>query len=283
MRPKGLIAIDLDGTLLQEPFYISDSDLEALEKAASLGYLLALCTGRSIYTLLGKLAELRIKDVISIYCGCNGAEYYDIRDAGEVEILGGVTQAAVKEAIGILAGVAYGFVWYTEKLIYTTSDNPRLERVKTQMSLPYVFVDKEKISEEFPKKAAKAVFVLYEKEQYQLKELLDKHKKGDYDVVFSDPIILELIPKGINKGSAFREICKRNDIDPENTMAIGDHDNDLPMLQSSCFGVAMGNAVELLKKEANYITGTLEANGVAEAIEVFLNRQKEKEAKCTKE
>jgi hydroxymethylpyrimidine pyrophosphatase-like HAD family hydrolase len=107
-------------------------------------------------------------------------------------------------------------------------------------------------------------------EQRYVRELIEAGRTKDYDVVFSNPKLLEILPKGINKGSAYETLCERFAINPKHTMAIGDEDNDVPMLQKSHFSVAMGNATELLKQHAQYITINLEENGLAKAVAKFL-------------
>ena len=56
----------------------------------------------------------------------------------------------------------------------------------------------------------------------------------------------------------------------QNAVAVGDGDNDLPMLRQAGFSVAMGNADLLLQQAANYITGTVWQDGLAMALEKFL-------------
>lgn len=72
------------------------------------------------------------------------------------------------------------------------------------------------------------------------------------------------------KFHAVRRLQKILGVKPDETMAIGDGNNDIPLLRRARIKVAMGNASQELKQEANYITGTVENDGVAEAIDVFI-------------
>ena len=72
--------------------------------------------------------------------------------------------------------------------------------------------------------------------------------------------------KDTDKGSCLKEICRLNNIDLSETIAIGDGENDIPMLNICGLSVAMGNAMEkCLRKNVDYITDTNKNDGVAKA------------------
>ena len=106
-----------------------------------------------------------------------------------------------------------------------------------------------------------------------LKELDDKFTdtiKSEYTISFSLPFFLELMAKDTDKGSCLREICRLNNIDISETIAMGDGENDIPMLNICGLSVAMGNAMENVKKNVDYITDTNKNDGVAKAIRKFV-------------
>ena len=78
---------------------------------------------------------------------------------------------------------------------------------------------------------------------------------------------IEFIMKGCSKGLAMSVMSnvlgyKKNDV-----IAFGDSNNDLPMFQAAGYTVAMGNGSEELKAKADYVTGTLEEDGICQALE----------------
>jgi Cof subfamily protein (haloacid dehalogenase superfamily) len=77
---------------------------------------------------------------------------------------------------------------------------------------------------------------------------------------------LGIFPHGSNKGIALRYVCERLNIPLENTMAIGDGSNDIPMFQVAGTRVVMGNAHEDIKEYADFVCPTNDENGVAEAL-----------------
>ena len=81
--------------------------------------------------------------------------------------------------------------------------------------------------------------------------------------------VVEIITKGINKGLAISWLCDRYGIPIEDTIAIGDSENDIAMIKTAGLGVAMGNAMPLVKQSADYIADTNDNDGVAKVIYEF--------------
>ena len=78
------------------------------------------------------------------------------------------------------------------------------------------------------------------------------------------------MPKGIGKGESLLEIAKYYDIPIEDTIAFGDEENDLTMIEAAGIGVAMGNAIDLVKEAADYITLSNDEDGIADYLEKFV-------------
>lgn len=81
---------------------------------------------------------------------------------------------------------------------------------------------------------------------------------------------LEVLPPGASKGSGLKVVLDHLGIDPQNVMAIGDGENDLSMIEMAGVGVAMGNAYAGLKAAADYVTATNDEDGVALAVERYV-------------
>ena len=86
----------------------------------------------------------------------------------------------------------------------------------------------------------------------------------------SAPYYFEVLNKEASKGAAVANLAQHLGIDQDEIMAIGDNENDLSMIEYAGFGVAMGNAVPLVKEAANVVTKTNEEHGVAEAIKTYV-------------
>jgi HAD-superfamily hydrolase, subfamily IIB len=82
-------------------------------------------------------------------------------------------------------------------------------------------------------------------------------------------VSLEIFPKDVNKGAALTALAKELNLDLSETMAMGDRDNDIPMLKIAGKGVAMGNALPGVKESSDYVTTDNNSSGVGKAIEKF--------------
>ena len=76
-----------------------------------------------------------------------------------------------------------------------------------------------------------------------------------------------------DKGEALKIICELNNIDVKESIAIGDGENDIPMFKVSGLSIAMGNAMENVKKVSDFITDSNEQDGVAKAIDKYVGRK----------
>ena len=78
--------------------------------------------------------------------------------------------------------------------------------------------------------------------------------------------LVEATAPGIDKGSGLLKLCEMLGVHPQRVLAIGDSENDIPMLQAAGFGVAMGNATDSLKAVADWIAPPIEEDGAAVAL-----------------
>lgn len=102
-----------------------------------------------------------------------------------------------------------------------------------------------------------------------LPPLLDRFGETLY-ITRSHPRLVEGMAQGVNKGQALRQLCTMLQIDPQRVLAVGDNDNDIPLLQAAGYGVAMGNASPGLKAVADWIAPTIAEDGAAVALEKFV-------------
>ena len=105
----------------------------------------------------------------------------------------------------------------------------------------------------------------------RLAETLNTELPDLIDCFFSSIDYLEIVPKGLNKGNAVRNMCRMLGIDLADTIAVGDEENDLTMIEAAGVGVAMANGIPAAKALADYVT-TRDNNhdGIAEVVEKFM-------------
>ena len=96
---------------------------------------------------------------------------------------------------------------------------------------------------------------------------LDPELYEKYSIMKSEPFFLEIMPKGVDKGEALAKLAESLGIDQSETMAFGDQANDLSMIKWAGCGVAMGNAIDDLKDNSQYVTASNDDEGIAKALE----------------
>ena len=105
--------------------------------------------------------------------------------------------------------------------------------------------------------------------EYHEKRLAEKF--GNVLSVYrSTDYFIEIVPKGIDKAASIKVLIDKLNIPHENTIACGDGFNDLSMIKYAAVGVAMENAVDAVKENADYITASNNDDGIAKVVEKFI-------------
>lgn len=83
------------------------------------------------------------------------------------------------------------------------------------------------------------------------------------------PAFTDITHRDADKGKALLAMCEHEGIAPCDTMAFGDGGNDIPIIRQAAIGVAMGNANDEVKAAADYVTTTVDDDGVSQALSHF--------------
>ena len=256
-----LICTDLDGTLLASDKSISAENTAAIERFKAGGGKFTFVTGRMPYFA----EDARDKVCPNAPIGCiNGGGVYDF-EAGEyvtAEVLPREALELVEYAEKNVPGI--GISIYTFERIYFSAENEAMAEFRAVTGVanavkPYREID-------IP--IAKIVFGDTRRESLvKLAELLLAHPLAEkFNFVSSELTLFEILPKGVNKGSVLPKLAAHLGIDMSKTVAIGDYNNDIPMLRAARWGVAVANACEEAKAAANYHTVSNDESAIARVI-----------------
>lgn len=272
-EPIRLIALDLDGTLLDTRKRLSDENRAALERAARAGIHIVPTTGRFFDGMPEAVKNLPfIRYAITI----NGAEVAD-RQTGEELYQSNIPLARALELMCYLdtLPVIYDCYqdnagWISEHLkakIDGMVKDPHFRKMLHDLRKPVTEL-KAFVSER-GRDVQKIQFFIPTPELRL--ELLEKLPEMFPDLAISSSVSenIEVNAAGATKGKALLGLAERLGIPREGTMAFGDGLNDLSMLEAAGFGVAMENACVEAKAAADYITLSCDDHGVARAIEKF--------------
>ncbi|WP_462409687.1 Cof-type HAD-IIB family hydrolase [Neobacillus sp. Marseille-QA0830] len=237
-----LVALDMDGTLLNSNHQISNENQLAIQEAQNQGIIVVLSTGRSINTCREHADALGLN---SYLVTVNGSEIWDEnRELFRRELL---TPEQIEWMYQLSRQFNTGFwaisteqTWHDEM----PEDLHNMEWMKFGFN-----IEDETIRE--------TVF-----QQLQT--------RGEFELTNSFVHNIEINPVGISKAKGLEIVCGRLGIKMENVMAVGDSLNDLAMIKEAGLGVAMGNAQEKVKQAADWVTKTNDENGVAFAIRTWI-------------
>ena len=267
-----LLAIDMDGTLLNEEKHIDTPQKEAVQKAIGAGIKVVLCTGRPLFGVLPVYGELELEkynldEYVILNNGCS------LRKTTNWELLD--NKEIMKEDVIYLDKLRKG---YNLDLTVSNDDDYFVVGDKANKYTiedgKLVYVDIKPISLEEATSGKhtffKSMYLGEEEEIQRFKNDNENLLKDKYDAVLSQIHIFEMLPFGTNKAAALKELAEKLGIEREEIMTIGDGNNDVEMLEFAGIGVAMGNSTESAKKAANYVTDTNENHGVSKSIEKYI-------------
>lgn len=267
-----LIAVDLDGTLLNSDKLISERNKASLFKTRQSGIEVVICSGRFINTVITYSKECGGKYVIA----CNGALTYDL-SASRVLRHVAIRSSDILKVIELLdhSEISYN-IFDRDKLIirsksiesnYYVMNNPKVPK---HLRVDYTIVND-----------LKAVLDMIEATKIEIYSTnLDHLKKvrmlinsvDGINTTSSGADSFDVVSSGVSKGSALEILVSSLNICRDDVIAIGDNENDNTMIQYASLGIAMGNGTMGIKKIADFITDTNDNDGVAKAIDRFINR-----------
>ena len=281
-----LIASDLDGTLLQDDGSISEETVRMIKEAEQQGIRFMVATGRSYNS--AKQAVNRAGLHVPILC-MNGANLYDDEDQLLIDTPFDVPMA--KEIVNAVDTNKIYLEMYTSNGVYAPEKVQFVEMLLTILREKFVGYTDEQIKAHINQRFQEETFtftddfisVLDDPTVTPYKLLAFSFDKGDLNALrqtFANRDDLYVTSSGFDnvefnhkeatKGHALLAYAKTLGITPDEIMAIGDNENDLPMLTNVKYGVAMDNASDLIKAHVNYTTASNNQHGVKQAIEQAL-------------
>ena len=273
-----LLALDIDGTLVNSRDELTPATHAALRRATDAGVRVVLATGRRYSRALPLVERLEIDAPLVTASGALVKRPSDHNTLHRAEFAPGVLEQtlAIVERAGydaVLYGDTFhdGFDFYVPRIEVDTQPelaeyfalNPECHRVWPQMMRsppPEIFAG-------FAVGSRPAMVELDRVLQAELPEVLYTH-------VIRSPRyqghMCEIAPVGATKWSGIQRLAESWEIDPAEICAVGDDVNDIPMIEAAGLGVAMGNAVAETKAIANRIAPTHDQDGLVEVVNWLL-------------
>ncbi|WP_461214659.1 sugar-phosphatase [Lacticaseibacillus sp. GG6-2] len=260
-----LIAIDMDGTLLNENSALTPTTIATVKEAKTRGIKIVLCSGRPLTGLQPFFEPLGLTEPGDYAITYNGA-MVQRADTGEVLLQHSLTYQEFVELTNLATKLGVHSHAEDEARMYTPDRDISRYSVRESylVNMPLSYRQPDEFPED--KRFAK---VMYIDEPDFLAKVQTKIPQDFFDryyFVNSEPFFLEALNKQASKGNAVKDLAAKLGYSLDEVMAIGDQANDLPMIQVAGTGVAMGNAIPEVKAAAKVLTATNAEDGAAKAI-----------------
>jgi len=238
-----LLALDMDGTLLNSNTEISSANERWIRRAVEEGIHVCFATGRGCPTATPFAEQLGLDGPMVFV---NGSEVWESRNKLLSRHPMDSEQVAQLRDLALRYGVWY---WgYSLERVYNREEWAADTHSQTWLKFGYFTEDdaaREAILERIP-------------------------EIGKFEVTNSHPHNIELNPQGISKASGLEQVCKLLGIGMDEIVACGDSLNDLAMIQAAGLGVAMGNAQESVKRAADAVAPSNDEDGIAYVIRKYM-------------
>ena len=263
-----LVAVDIDGTLLNNQKEITPEVFSAVQDAKAAGVKIVIATGRPIAGVQKLLEELELNQPDNYVVTFNGGLVQDTVTGQELikETLTYDDYLDI-ELLGRKLGVHMHAI--TKDGIYTANRNIGKYTVyeSNLVSMPIFYRTPEEMAD---KEIVKCMFIDEPEILDAAIEKIPAEFYERYSINKSAPFYLELLKKNVDKGSAITHLAEKLGLTKDETMAIGDEENDRAMLEVVGNPVVMENGNPEIKKIAKYITKSNDESGVAHAIRTWV-------------
>lgn len=287
-----IVAIDLDGTLLNSFGEITPNTKEVLKKAIEKGVQVVLASGRPVSAIENIANEIGAEEYL---ISGNGALVYDIKEK-KIVYDKFLSKDQVLEIVDICEENSIYCNVYTEQeviakslnynvLFYHKENAKKPEGKRTNINIVSnlrKYIEELSADSKFLKVTVcdpnRLIFngIIRKLRNIETIDVLDvshmsrKTIKDGTDDVQIEYFYTEITNKNVNKWSAIEYLLEKENIKPEEVMAIGDNVNDKEMIQNAGLGVVMGNSSPQMKEMADIVVSDNNSDGIVEAVEKFI-------------
>lgn len=260
-----LLAIDLDGTLVNDRLEMDPRDVAAIKAATAAGVTVVLATGRMFKSSLRYAEPLGLTGPIINY---QGAVVREIA-SGDVWYRCELTVPMQQRVLALAEPRDWHVNAYVDERVYTARARPEADLYARVAMVPYEVVGP--LSKWLSRDSTKMVLVDLDPADVPARITELSAWMGDTGrVTRSLDWFVEVVNPEVSKARALAMVADRLGVGQAEVGAIGDNLNDEDMVRWAGFGVAMGNAPEALKGVAKHVTGRIGEGGVAQVIERFV-------------
>lgn len=259
-----LMAVDMDGTLLNPDSEITPFTRQTVKQAVAEGLIFTLCTGRPLQGVKRYVNQLGLDCPVITYNGAVIAH----STTGEILFSQTMDTAEARRVYNLAREKQTMFIIWSQNRLYASEISEKTHFYEEITSTKAVLIeDFEAIL------AAGITKMLWYDDAEILEDWIEELKTENFahtTFTKSRAYFLEFFSNRTSKAVAMEKLGEYYGITKEEMIAVGDQTNDLPMIQYAGLGIAMGNAVDAVKAAADCVTAPNTEDGVAQAILKYL-------------
>ena len=269
------ILLDVDGTLTNDQKDITPRTRDALLKCQEKGVVLVLASGRTANGLSRYAAELQMEHHGGVLVCLNGAKSLNC-ETGQVYFEQSMTVDQGKRVLdhmkkfNVAPVVDHGEYMYVNNCFFTITrpDGSTWHILEYEAhSNNYKLCEKRDLAKYVDWRINKILNAGQPEYLQEVWQDMAAPFEGELSAMFTAPYYFEFTPLGVDKVRALQDTFAVLGITPDEVMSFGDAQNDLTMIKWAKIGVAMGNAAPEVREQADYVTGSNNEDGIADALE----------------
>ena len=260
-----LFVSDIDGTLLVSGKSIPEKNIAAVHKMVEAGIIVTIATGRMYRATLPIAKSLGVDVPIITY---NGALIKSV--GGEILYENPLPPDIVTAVTDFFRKNGWYVQNYSEDILSFPVDNEYSKFYQDNQKVTGTAVGWDIMRTKTSHVCKMLNITSGLEETEKISEIVRAEFGDKLSITRSTPIFNEIVSPGVSKASAIKILAKKFNIDISEVMAIGDSDNDLPMLKAAGKSIAMGNARDEIKNVCDYVTADCADNGFAQAVDKFV-------------
>ena len=257
------LATDLDGTLLTTAKTITPYSQQVLIEAQKRGLTIILSSGRPLYSILPFATQLRLQQYGGYIIAFNGSLVWDCT-AGKVIKERAIPLSLIPELVEAVGSDFHIHGYKGNNIVIQGKPDDRSKYISRANKMP--LIETEDFTKSITDPQHKCLITGAPRKLWHLERRIQKQFAESLSVCRSESFLLEIMPKGIDKAEALRELLDRVGGKTGELLCCGDGYNDLNMLRLAGVSCATRNAKKPVKEAANYVTESNDRDGVANAV-----------------
>ena len=269
MKKISFLAADLDGTLLTSSKTITPYSQQILLEAQKRGLTIILASGRPLYSILPFAEQLELQKHHGFIIAYNGSLVWDCANNKAIKEQA-IPPHIIPELVAVLKEGFHIHGYKGNSILVQGKPDEWSKYISRANKMPLIEV--KDFIKAITEPQHKCIITGPPRKLWHLEKRIKKQFADSLSVCRSESFLLEIMPKGIDKADALKELLKRVGGKTSELLCCGDGYNDLNMMRLAGISCAPCNAKKPVKQAATYVTKSNDRDGVAHAVVQFISK-----------